>query len=216
MYAWGAHRRRSIVVVVMVAVLVAVGWFAGPQARAAAVPIMLNGTATITLGVNNYCDFTSSSPRRVGTKKFQYPVTVSVDEPRRGGGVEEPNPVHVFVGTSGQGSEGTFTLTTADSFATSGGDVLLTYWDIAYDSAGGAVSGTLTDTHVQEAAAANMLFVTQDLVPCRSELGQIPFIAAMGEGTALRGTIDSGDAAIQIVGRSIDGLFDYQIDIRAS
>lgn len=210
-----AFSRRAGLVGLLVVALAGIGAWAGPQARAAE-EIDLAGTARVTLGINNYCNLGSSAPQRAGTKTFDFPVRVSVSGPMQAGGVREPNPLHLFIGTGSQGPEGSFALVSAHTVATGSGDLLLTYWKLGYDTDTGALTGKLTDSHTREAAAANILFITKDLVGCRPELGTIPFMAAMGNGSELQGTLSRSAAQIRVVGRSVDGLFDYQIDIRAS
>ena len=64
----------------------------------------------------------------------------------------------------------------------------------------------------QEALAYNGLTVAQTLIPCRPNMGTIPMIAAMAEGTQLQGSLTRSGAAFTVAGRSTDGLYEFRIE----
>jgi hypothetical protein len=89
------------------------------------------------------------------------------------------------------------------------GKVILQYWDFTLNE--DQISGSLTDTHLAEAAAANIIW-------CRDEVGGIemtmPFY--MDEGTTIQGTINNSSANLTITGQSTDTYRKFTCNISAN
>ncbi len=75
-----------------------------------------------------------------------------------------------------------------------------------------AIMLDLQEDDAEEALAYNGLTVAQMLIPCRPNTGTIPMIAAMAEGTQLRGSMTRAGAAFTVAGRSTDGLYEFRIE----
>jgi hypothetical protein len=183
------------------------------SASAAEGELVYAGQAEITVAQYGYCGF-SSEPAPIGQRTFTAPVTLVVADPAADsdGGAEQ-NPVHFTLQTDQQGPTGAWSITTGlvATTPTTGRDLAVQYWTDEYDPASGRLAARLTDDHVEEALAYNLVNVEQLLVPCRPELGTIPMVAAMGEGSELAGTLDTDGASLEISGVSSDQLTQYHI-----
>jgi hypothetical protein len=205
--------RTALRVALTLTSTVALGLVGAGTASAAGDEFVYNGTAEITVAQYGYCGF-SSEPAPIGQRSFTAPVTLVVGDPAADsdGGAEQ-NPVHFTVQTDQQGPTGAWSVTTGLVATTpdTGRDLAVQYWTNEYDPETGRLAGRLTNDHKEEALAYNLVNVEQLLVPCRPELGTIPMVAAMGEGTELAGTLDADQASIEIAGVSSDGLTQYHI-----
>ncbi len=175
--------------------------------------LVYTGQAEITVAQFGYCGF-SSEPAPIGQRSFTAPVTLVVaDQAADSDGGAEQNPVHFTFQTDQQGPTGAWSITTGlvATTPTTGRDLAVQYWTDEYDPATGRLTARLTDDHVEESLAYNLVNVEQLLVPCRPELGTIPMVAAMGEGSELVGTLDTDEAAIEVKGVSSDQLTQYHI-----
>ena len=206
-------RRALARTLALAAVVVGCAVAVASPASAAPSDSIYRGTATVTVGVNDYCDFSRSGPTRRGVATFTMPMSLTVGGPRtNGAGESEANPVHLEFGSQDQAREGAFLVSSAQSYATSSGSLGLRYWSLDQD--GGEITGTLTDDHRAEGAALNSLWMNAPLIPCQPSMGgSVPQYAAMAAGSRLAGTLGSAGGAMVVAGSSSDGLYDFRIDM---
>ncbi|GGK81761.1 hypothetical protein [Mangrovihabitans endophyticus] len=122
----------------------------------------------------------------------------------------EDNPVQMVLTTSDLGALGALSLHSAQSFDTTSGRVLLTYWRVRLS--GTTLSAELTDPHLSEAAALNVFNGQRLLVPCRPEMGSLPpWPIPLDVGSALTGTIADGRVRLQLTSVSTDQLLDLDL-----
>lgn len=185
----------------------------GSAPASAAGEMVWSGVSTVTITSYDYCD-PSGGRRPIGQRSWTSPSTLTVSAPvQDSSGAGEQNPFHLTLATERQDVEGTYLVSSGHVATTpeTGRDVALTYWSLGYDDATQQIAGTLVSDHVEEAAAINLLGVTQQLVPCRPELGTIPFVAAMAEGTRLAGALAPEAGVVEITGTSTNGLYDFHV-----
>jgi hypothetical protein len=200
-----ARRLASVATIGLLTAAAGVGL--GTGTAAAASQLVYTGHSTVTVTTYDYCDFSTGQRRAVARNAFSAPVTLIVsDRSADGFGNVETNPFHFSVQTDVQTGTGAFSIKSAQIV----NDVVLNYWSTQYDTATGELQGQLTDSHVAEAAALNMLNVEQQLIPCR-QMGTIPMAAAMAEGAQLAGTLFDDQGAIEVAATSTDGLYDVHI-----
>jgi hypothetical protein len=121
--------------------------------------------------------------------------------------------VHFTLQTDQQADTGSWSVSTGLVATTpeTGRQLAVQYWTETYDPSTGELAATLTEDHVEEALAYNLVGVEQLVVPCQPQMGTIPMVAAMGEGTRLAGTLDGTQASIEIEGASSDQLTQFHI-----
>jgi len=142
-------------------------------------------------------------------KSYQYDVEVITGPPKNVDSVFEQNAINLHISTTTMGSEGTFGISSAIlNVALQGGPVLLQYWDLNY--ANKLIDGTLVDTHVAEAAAANQIYAWEDLAGFVSVL-----LFYLDTGTTINGNLTNDTADIEIDGQTTDGTRAFSIDIQA-
>jgi hypothetical protein len=202
-----AARTAAIALVVGAATMIAGAGTASAQEES----FVYVGEATITIANYGYCGF-SAEPAFIGEQTFTVPVTLTTSDPVSDtSGTVEDNPFHFTFQTDEQYGTGAFSVSTAQVAATSGGGAVLQYWTSDYDSATGALNGTLTEDHAEEAAAYNLVQIDQLLIPCSPNYGVIPTVKAMGEGSQFVGSLDTTAASIELAGVSADGLTEYHV-----
>jgi len=173
------------------------------------ISISYQGTATVTI---DYCEYDAQGALTfVEQKTFSKAVQVLIGPPKAAGLVVEDNPFNINIATAPTtGEEGELWLTSALVLADAIlGEVLLQYWTLG--SNGVAVSGTLSDTHIAEAAAMNQLW-TQDEV-ARDVVMTVPFF--IDTGATLQGTLGGADIKLRITGTSTDRRRPFTAEIVA-
>jgi hypothetical protein len=78
--------------------------------------------------------------------------------------------------------------------------VLFQYWTYQYDPASGTLAGSLTNNHVAEAIALNLLTIPVEIAPNLP----LPFTLAMANGTQMNGFVDVNQIQIQVSGNTTD------------
>jgi hypothetical protein len=179
-----------------------------------------SGTAQVTVDVYDYCS-TDGSRRFADTKTYSMNTTLDLGRPRTGGGETEANPFSLLLAV-GQPSEAgavsfwSSAVTTGSSQDLAGNprdpNLLLTYWELEWDD--GELSGRLTDPHTEQAVALNLLNWPGLVVPCRSDLGELPggYPHAVAEDTTLDGDVDDGSATLTAQGSTGDGQLEFRFD----
>ncbi|MCX5367155.1 hypothetical protein OG864_51745 [Streptomyces sp. NBC_00124] len=179
-----------------------------------------SGTAQVTVDVYDYCS-TDGSRRFADTKTYSMNATLDLSRPRTGEGGTETNPFSLLLAV-GQPSEAgavsfwSSAVSTGSSQDLAGNprdpNLLLTYWELAWDD--GELSGRLTDPHTEQAVALNLLNWPSLLVPCRSDLGELPggYPHAVAEGTTLDGEVEGGSANLTAQGSTGDGQLEFRFD----
>jgi hypothetical protein len=179
-----------------------------------------SGTAQVTVDVYDYCS-ADGSRRFADTKTYSMNATMDLGRPRAGGGETETNPFSLLLAV-GQPSEAgavsfwSSAVSTGSSQDLAGNprdpNLLLTYWELAWDD--GELSGRLSDPHTEQAVALNLLNWPSLLVPCRSDLGELPggYPHAVAEGTTLDGDVDADSATLTAQGNTGDGQLEFRFD----
>ncbi|MFF4275737.1 hypothetical protein [Streptomyces sp. NPDC001536] len=179
-----------------------------------------SGTAQVTVDVYDYCS-ADGSRRFADTKTYSMNATLDLARPRTGGGETETNPFSLLLAV-GQPSEAgavsfwSSAVSTGSSQDLAGNprdpNLLLTYWELAWDD--GELSGRLTDPHTEQAVALNLLNWPSLLVPCRSDLGELPggYPHAVAEGTTLDGEVEGGSANLAAQGSTGDGQLEFRFE----
>jgi hypothetical protein len=178
------------------------------------------GTAQVTVDVYDYCS-ADGSRRFADTTTYSMNATLDLSRPRTGEGGTEANPFSLLLAV-GQPSEAgavsfwSSAVSTVSSQDLAGNprdpNLLLTYWELAWDD--GELSGRLTDPHTEQAVALNLLNWPSPLVPCRSDLGELPggYPHAIAEGTTLDGEVEGGSANLTAQGSTGDGQLEFRFD----
>lgn len=146
-------------------------------------------------------------------KQYTYNSTIFVNPPLELEGVTESNPfgLQIYPDRSGNdGEEGHLDISSCiivnDMFV---GKVILQFWNYALN--GEQLSGTLTDTHIAESAAANILWAWDDVAGIKMVM---PFYLATG--STLSGTINNNNIALSITGESTDTYRKFTCQITAA
>ncbi|MDL2081754.1 hypothetical protein QNN03_35550 [Streptomyces sp. GXMU-J15] len=183
-----------------------------------------SGTASVTVGVYDYCT-TDGSRRFAQSETYSLDATLDLGEPRGGGGETEANPFSLLLAV-GQPSEAGALSFWSSAVGTGSAqdlagnprdpDLLLTYWELEWSD--GQLSGVLTDPHTEEAVALNLLNWPSPLVACRPEFGDMPggFPHAVAEGTTLDGTVDADSASLTAQGSTGDGQLEFRFEFSGS
>ena len=136
----------------------------------------------------------------VGTKTYNYEVDIFIADPLvSSDNLKETNPFNIKIYPIRETSltdEGHIDISSAGLFtSTLGGNVLLQYWKISSD--GKNISGTLTKTHVAEAAASNLLWAWRETVGLEMTW---PFV--IGKNAKMSGAVNSNKIYLEINGES--------------
>jgi len=170
--------------------------------------------------VYDYCS-ADGSRRFADTQTYSMNTTLDLGRPRSGGGETETNPFSLLLAV-GQPSEAgavsfwSSAVSTGSSQDLAGNprdpNLLLTYWELEWDD--GDLSGRLTDPHTEQAVALNLLNWPSPLVPCRSDLGELPggYPHAVAEDATLGGEVDAGSATLTAQGSTGDGQLEFRFD----
>lgn len=145
-------------------------------------------------------------------KQYDYPVTVFVSPPLEKNGMEENNPINLQVfpdRSNGQEEEGHLDLSSALIFALENDWTVLQYWDLTL--AGNDLNGHLSDAHLAEAAAANLLWAWDDIAGI---IMTMPF--ALKTGCTLQGSITDNSVQLSVSGESEDTYRKFQSTLNAS
>lgn len=185
-----------------------------------------SGTADISVDVYDYCA-ADGSRRLAGSRTYSMNSTLNLSGPRTGGDETEANPFSMLFAAGDPSRAGAVSFWSSAVSTTSSQDLagnprdprlLLTYWDI--DWSDGELDARLTDPHTQQAIALNLLNWPSPVVPCRSDLGELPggYPHALASGTTFTGRLDRSAASLTAEGGSTDGLiaFRFQFDGTAS
>ncbi|MEK2493216.1 hypothetical protein WN990_27045 [Kitasatospora purpeofusca] len=173
------------------------------------------GTTRVTVQLYDYCS-PNGSRRPAGSQTYSMPTSLTVERPREAGGLRENNPFALVLSVGQPSQTGAFTLGTSVAVAASSGQLLLTYWKLSWDS--GALRGQLTDNHVREAAALNLVNWATLLVPCRPELGTLPggMPHSVAVGASLSGKLTATTTSLTAKGASDDGLVEFAFEFSGS
>jgi hypothetical protein len=120
------------------------------------------GTAQMTIRYYDYDPF-SGQDYFVEEKNYTYDVFVCIDPPKHTGNIYESNPFYLQISPdrNGQDEEGNIDIVSSTILVVSTGEVLLQYWE--YTLAGNQLNGTLTENHLTEAAAGNLIWAWDDV-----------------------------------------------------
>ncbi|MER6184855.1 hypothetical protein [Streptomyces sp. NPDC001652] len=179
-----------------------------------------SGTAQVTVDVYDYCS-DDGSRRFADTKTYSMNATLDLSRPRTGEGEGETNPFSLLLAVGQPSEAGAVSFSSSAVSTVSSQDLagnprdpnlLLTYWELAWDD--GDLSGRLTDPHTEQAVALNLLNWPSLLVPCRSDLGEMPggYPHAVAEGTTLDGEVESDSANLTAQGSTGDGQLEFRFD----
>ncbi|MFF4528508.1 hypothetical protein ACFY1P_04480 [Streptomyces sp. NPDC001407] len=169
------------------------------------------GTAKVTAVPYDYCG-AGNSLEAGQAKAYELPATLDLGKPHDAGGQSDGNPFTLLLAVGQPSQDGAISL---HSSAPSD-QLLLTYWHLSWD--GSDLSGELTDTHVKEGAALNLVNWPGLLVPCRPELGALPGGAThdIATGSTLSGSLSRGSALLTAKAKSEDGLVEFSFDFSGS
>jgi hypothetical protein len=90
--------------------------------------------------------------------------------------------------------------------------VLFQYWTYRYDPVSRTITGSLTDNHVAEAIALNLLTIPVEIAPHI----WLPFTLAMANGTQMTGNGDVNQIQIEVVGNTTDQAHPFVLVVRAN
>lgn len=145
-----------------------------------------------------------------GVFSFQNALQVSLASPLNAGGLQETNPFRFIIesisvaGGPPPGSPGQISLASAANV----NGVMLQYWQFGASSDTNW-QGSLTDSHVREAAAANLLIVPRPSGPHTDT----PAPLAMAEGAQMRITANESQFTMILDGVCTDGFTSFHIEI---
>lgn len=155
------------------------------------------GTGNMTIRYYDY-DIGSGTDVFIEEKTYQFPVVAITGPYLKEGNNRESNSFNLIVGPDRDlttDEEGQIDIISAMLFMTSTGNLLLQYWDIDYNN--GQVSGTLSDMHLPEAAAGNILWAWEDVAGI---IITSPF--PLAKGTQMTGTLDQKSISLHVWGES--------------
>lgn len=170
------------------------------------------GTATTTIEYWEY-DVNTGNDVFIEEKTFTYPVYVYTSPPMSLEGVDETNPFNLQIypdRDNNEDEEGHVDLTSCliiDDIMV--GKVIMQYWD--FSLSGATFSGTLTDTHIAESAASNLVWCMDDVAGIQMVM---PYY--MATGTSMNGTIDSENFVLDLEGQSTDTYRKFTCHIEAT
>ena len=90
--------------------------------------------------------------------------------------------------------------------------VLFQYWSYQYDPASGTFAGSLTNNHVAEAIALNLLTIPVEIAPNL----WMPYTLAMDHGAQMNGYVDVNQIQLQVVGNTTDQAHPFEIAVAAN
>ncbi|MFE6745115.1 hypothetical protein ACFVGM_04620 [Kitasatospora purpeofusca] len=173
------------------------------------------GTARVTVQLYDYCSL-NGARRPAGSQTYSMATSLTVERPREAGGLRESNPFALVLSVGPPAQTGAVTLGSSVAVAASSGQLLLTYWKLSWDN--GTLRGQLTDNHVREAAALNLVNWATLLVPCRPELGTLPggMPHSVAVGATLSGQLTATGTSLTAKGASDDGLVEFAFEFSGS
>jgi hypothetical protein len=146
-------------------------------------------------------------------KQYTYNSAIFVNPPMELEGVTESNPFSLQIypdRSSNNGEEGHLDISSCiivnDMFV---GKVILQFWN--YTVNGEQISGTLTDNHIAESAAANILWAWDDVAGMTMTM---PFY--LSNGATMTGTITNSNISLNITGQSTDTYRKFTCQINAT
>lgn len=89
--------------------------------------------------------------------------------------------------------------------------VLFQYWSYQFNPADGTFAGALTNNHVAEAIALNLLTIPVEIAPNLS----LPYTLAMANGTQMSGYVDASQIQLQVLGNTTDQAHPFALVVRA-
>lgn len=158
------------------------------------------GTAVTTVTTTDGLNTSFSIPETVVLAK---PI---VDAPAN---QAESNPFDISIGANSgyTGTNGDFEFSSALPLDPAGiGPVLLQYW--SYSASGNSFSGRLASSGANEAAAPNLIYLPEDLVPGEPQLGVLTFPFSLSDGTTgftqctMTGSVTNGKLHLVISGQA--------------
>ncbi|MFE1291154.1 hypothetical protein [Streptomyces sp. NPDC058751] len=176
------------------------------------------GTASVSVDIHDYCS-TDGSRRLADSRTYSMDSTLDLSSPDSGGGQTESNPFSMVFSAGLPSQTGAVSFRSSSVSTVSSQDLagnyrdpnlLLTYWDI--DWSGGELDARLTDPHAREAIVLNLFNWPGLLVPCRSDLGQMPggFPRVLASGTTFTGRLDGSGASLTAEGGTVDGMVAFR------
>lgn len=180
---------------------------AAPGTATAAAPLRYSGTATVTWDNYAYCGL-GATRRYINTKRVSFPVVLNVSDRGR----LDPNPFALSMISSPSYGNGAFSVLSTYSST----NLTLVYWSLAYNSANGALSGTLRNSWRSAGAAQNLLLTETPIIPCNFSVGGVVQAAAIREGAALSGSVTTRAARLTVSGLTTDLLRAFRIDVSAN
>ena len=195
---------RRLRALLAIAAMAASTLIISPSSAGAAIGVLrYAGTATVAIDYYDLCG-PGASRRYIGTRRYQQAIAMIVTDRAAG----DPNPYRLSLATTRQGTgEGQFGLNSA--LVTP--QYRLVYWTLSA-AANGQLTGTLANSHRQEAAAANLLYSNTPLIPCR-DLGGYVNALAIGENARLAGNLTTATATLIIAGATVDSLRVFRADV---
>ncbi|MCL5998773.1 MAG: hypothetical protein M1546_22355 [Chloroflexi bacterium] len=160
------------------------------------------GSATVRIQI---CDMNAAGKRTCQPKRtYRRPVTVYTGAAASCDAVEEDNPFNLAIYTDQNPRkplDGEFAIQSAASVIASysGACALLQYWTLSLD--GNTLTGELSEAHIDEGSAANIIWSTRTLV---RGLDPMVLPSTIGEGTTLSGTIKTSDIRLHLEGGTTD------------
>lgn len=91
-------------------------------------------------------------------------------------------------------------------------DALFQYWAYQYDPVSGTLVGSITNNHVAEAIALNLLTVPVEIAPHL----WMPYTLAMDNGTQMNGYIDANQLQIRVAGNTTDQAHPFELAVTAN
>ncbi|KAG7344620.1 hypothetical protein IV203_022628 [Nitzschia inconspicua] len=173
---------------------------------------VFEGVATVALDKYKYEGF-SSTPVFVESVNRQFGTTIAVTDPRSHPDttIRETNPFSITIHSDIFSQEGSFSIASALFLRTPTDRIYLAqYWTFeSYTD--GTLEGTLTNNHLAQAAAYNLVDVTKEIYPGYS----MPFPNAIANGAKISGTLMMEQAQLTIVGNTEDQLTFFVITLDA-
>lgn len=138
----------------------------------------------------------------VGQPVYQTQVLVTVRPQLEGGGQVETNPFNLIINPFPEyaGADGATSIASALVSNAVAGDLLIQYWNYAYDPNTATIQGSLVNPANQLAAAYNLINVPSEIAPHI----WLPFPLGMATGTQISGTITNTSVDVTISGNTLD------------
>ncbi|WP_369243851.1 hypothetical protein [Streptomyces sp. R41] len=183
-----------------------------------------SGTADVSVDIYDFCN-ADGSRRLADSQTYSLASTLNLSRPRTGGDETEDNPFSLLFAAGDPSQAGAVSFWSSAVSTTSGQDLagnprdphlLLTYWDVGWSD--GELDARLTDPHVQEAVALNLLNWPSPVVACRSDLGELPggYPHALASGTTFAGQLDGSTASLTAEGTSTDSLIEFRFEFQGT